>query len=93
MFSLEILNFIYDYFLVLIDLTENINFNNSEDKDKPNEKEEENIINNNIRKDLVFNMYKEIKEKIEYSKELLKALILPNGKILFIRQTICFHMN
>ena len=84
LFSLEILNFIYDYFLVLIDLTENINFNNSEDKDKPNEKEEENIINNNIRKDLVFNMYKEIKEKIEYSKELIinnKSGIVNNKQI------------
>ena len=84
LFSLEILNFIYDYFLVLIDLTENINFNNSEDKDKPSEKEEENIINNNIRKDLVFNMYKEIKEKIEYSKELIinnKSGIVNNKQI------------
>ena len=84
LFSLEILNFIYDYFLVLIDLTENINFNNSEDKDKPNEKEEENNINNDIRKDLVFNMYKEIKEKIEYSKELIinnKSGIVNNKQI------------
>ena len=84
LFSLEILNFIYDYFLVLIDLTENINFNNSEDKDKPNEKEEEYNINNDIRKDLVFNMYKEIKEKIEYSKELIinnKSGIVNNKQI------------
>ena len=72
------------YFLVLIDLTENINFNNSEDKDKPNEKEEENNINNDIRKDLVFNMYKEIKEKIEYSKERIinnKSGIVNNKQI------------
>ena len=78
LFSLEIISFIYDFFLVLIDLTENINFNNSEEKS--NEKEED----DNIRKDLVSNMYKEIKEKLEYSREIIlnnKSGIVNNKQI------------
>ena len=78
LFSLEIFNFIYDYFLVLIELSENINTNNGENKSN-NEGD-----NDNLRKDLISNMYKEIKDKLEYSKEITinnKSGIVNNKQI------------
>ena len=78
LFSLEIFNFIYDYFLVLIELTENIKINNGENK-AINEDD-----NDNLRKDLISNMYKEIKDKLEYSKEITinnKSGIVNNKQI------------
>ena len=78
LFSLEIFNFIYDYFLVLIELSENINSNNGDNKSN-NEGD-----NDNLRKDLISNMYKEIKDKLEYSKEITinnKSGIVNNKQI------------
>ena len=78
LFSLEIFNFIYDYFLVLIELSENINTNNGDNKSN-NEGD-----NDNLRKDLISNMYKEIKDKLEYSKEITinnKSGIVNNKQI------------
>ena len=78
LFSLEIFNFIYDYFLVLIELSENINTNNGDNKSN-NEDD-----NDNLRKDLISNMYKEIKDKLEYSKEITinnKSGIVNNKQI------------
>ena len=78
LFSLEIFNFIYDYFLVLIELSENINTNNGDNKSN-NEDD-----NYNLRTDLISNMYKEIKDKLEYSKEITinnKSGIVNNKQI------------
>ena len=78
LFSLEIFNFIYDYFLVLIELSENINTNNGDNK--ANNEDD----NDNLRKDLISNMYKEIKDKLEYSKEITinnKSGIVNNKQI------------
>ena len=78
LFSLEIFNFIYDYFLVLIELSENINTNNGDNKAN-NEAD-----NDNLRNDLISNMYKEIKDKLEYSKEITinnKSGIVNNKQI------------
>ena len=78
LFSLEIFNFIYDYFLVLIELSENINTNNGDNKSN-NEDD-----NDNLRTDLISNMYKEIKDKLEYSKEITinnKSGIVNNKQI------------
>ena len=78
LFSLEIFSFIYDYFLVLIELSENINTNNGDNKSN-NEGD-----NDNLRKDLISNMYKEIKDKLEYSKEITinnKSGIVNNKQI------------
>ena len=78
LFSLEIFSFIYDYFLVLIELSENINTNNGDNKSN-NEDD-----NDNLRTDLISNMYKEIKDKLEYSKEITinnKSGIVNNKQI------------
>ena len=56
----------YDFLLVFLELTENIN--NNIIKEKENNLDKEN--DNNLRKDLITCMYEEIKEKLKYSKEL-----------------------
>jgi hypothetical protein len=65
-FSLEIINFIYDYLLVFVDITENINYNNISIGDNL-----DNEIDNGIRNDLISFMYKEIKEKLELTKKMM----------------------
>ena len=67
-FCLEIINFIFDFLLVFIELTENINYNNPSIKNKKNKLDKE--IDNGFRNDLVNFMYSEIKEKLQYSKDL-----------------------
>ena len=61
-FSLELINFTYDFLLVFLELTENINYNNDTMKEKQ--------IDNSLRNDLIIFMFQEIKEKLIYSKEL-----------------------
>ena len=61
-FSLELINFTYDFLLVFLELTENINYNNDTMKEKQ--------IDNSLRNDLIIFMFQEIKEKLKYSKEL-----------------------
>ena len=67
-FCLEIINFIFDFLLVFIELTENINYNNPSINNKKNKLDKE--IDNGFRNDLVNFMYSEIKEKLQYSKDL-----------------------
>ena len=61
-FSLELINFTYDFLLVFMELTENINYNNDTMKEKQ--------IDNSLRNDLIIFMLQEIKVKLKYSKEL-----------------------
>ena len=65
-FSLEIIKYMYNYLLVLVDLTENINYNNNYLGDNL---EDEN--DKGIRNDLIIFMYKNIKEKLEISKHIM----------------------
>ena len=78
-FSLEIINYLYDYLLVLVELIESINYNNDISGDNPDkEKDNQFII------DLKDNMYKEIKEKLINSRELTinnKSGMLNNKRI------------
>ena len=67
-FSLELINFMYDFLLVFLELTENINNKNNIIKEKESNSNKEN--DNILRKDLITYMYEEIKEKLKYSKEL-----------------------
>ena len=66
LFSLEIINYIYDYLLVFVDITENLNYNNISIGDNL-----DNEIDNGIRNDLINFMYKEIKEKLELTKKIM----------------------
>ena len=61
-FSLELINFTYDFLLVFMELTENMNYNNDTMKEKQ--------IDNSLRNDLIIFMFQEIKVKLKYSKEL-----------------------
>ena len=65
-FSIEMINYIYDYLLVFVDITENINFNNVIIGDNL-----DNEIDKGIRNDLITFMYKEIKEKLEATKSIM----------------------
>ena len=67
-FSLEIINFLYDCLLVFVELTENLTYNIEILKDKENNFDNE--IDNGLRNDLIKYMYKEIKEKLLFSKDL-----------------------
>ncbi len=66
LFSLELINYIYDYLLAYVDINENINYNNIITGDSL-----DNEIDNGIRNDLIINMYKEVKEKLLLSKNIM----------------------
>ena len=63
--SLEILNYLYDYLLVIVEIKEGIDYNNDLSGDNT-EKEKDNYLI----LDLKDNMYRELKEKLIYSKEI-----------------------
>ena len=65
-FSLELINYIYDYLLAFVDINENISYNNTITGDTL-----DNEIDNGIRNDLIINMYKEVKEKLFFSKDIM----------------------
>ena len=95
-FSLEIINFMYDFLLVLIELNENINYNNNDtviNKDK--EEDSKNESNNDLRNDLVNYMYNEIKEKIEYSKEIIinNKSGMVNNKQITDKETCIYYSD
>ena len=78
-FSIEIINYIYDYLLVFVDITENINFNNVIVGDNL-----DNEIDKGIRNDLITFMYKELKEKLEVTKSIMinnKTGLIKNKQI------------
>ena len=78
-FSIEIINYIYDYLLAFVDITENINFNNVIVGDNL-----DNEIDKGIRNDLILFMYKELKEKLEVTKNIMiknKTGIINNKQI------------
>ena len=77
--SLEMINYIYDYLLVFVDLTDDINYNNVIMGDNL-----DNEIDNGIRNDLIIFMYKEIKEKLEMTKTIMiknKSGVVNNKQI------------
>ena len=65
-FSIEIINYIFDCLLVFVDINENISYNNVITGDNL-----DNEIDQGIRNDLINFMYKEIKEKILLSKNIM----------------------
>jgi hypothetical protein len=65
-FSLELINYVYNYLLIFADITENINQNNIILGDNL-----ENEIDKGIRNDLINFMYTKIKEKLEITKNLM----------------------
>ena len=65
-FSLEVINYVYNYLLIFADITENINQNNIILGDNL-----ENEIDKGIRNDLINFMYTKIKEKLEITKNLM----------------------
>ena len=88
-FSLELINYVYDYLLVFVDITENINYNNVIVGDSL-----DNEIDKGIRNDLVSFMYKEIKERLELSKNIMinnKSGIVNNKQIT--DKEICIYYS
>jgi hypothetical protein len=86
----------YDFLLVLIELNENINYNNNDtviNKDKEDDSKNEN--NNDLRIDLVNYMYNEIKEKIEYSKEIIinNKSGMVNNKQITDKETCIYYSD
>ena len=78
-FSLEIINYIYDNLLVYVYITENINKNNIIIGDLL-----DNEIDKGMRNDLIIFMYNNIKEKLEYSKNIMvnnKSGLINNKQI------------
>ena len=65
-FSLEMINYVYNYLLVFVDITENINYNNVIVGDNL-----DNEIDKGIRNEIISAMYKEIKEKLELTKNIM----------------------
>jgi hypothetical protein len=78
-FSLEIINYIYDNLLVYVYITENINKNNIIIGDLL-----DNEIDKGMRNGLIIFMYNNIKEKLEYSKNIMvnnKSGLINNKQI------------
>ena len=89
-FSLEIINYVYDYLLVFVDITENINYNNIILGDNL-----DNQIDKGIRNDLIFVMYQKIKEKLEQTKLIMidnKSGVL-NNKQITDRETCIYYSD
>ena len=89
-FSIEMINYIYDYLLVFVDITENINFNNVIVGDNL-----DNQIDNGIRNDLIEFMYKEIKEKLEVTKGIMinNKTGLVNNKQITEKETCLYYSD
>ena len=78
-FSLEIINYVYNYLLVFVDLTESITDNNIIIGDNL-----DNEIDKGIRNDLILFMYNNIIEKLEDSKNIMinnKSGLINNKQI------------
>jgi len=89
-FSIEMINYIYDYLLVFVDITDNINFNNVIVGDNL-----DNQIDNSIRNDLIEFMYKEIKEKLEVTKGIMinNKTGLVNNKQITEKETCLYYSD
>ena len=89
-FSIEIINYIYDYLLVFVDITENINFNNVIVGDNL-----DNEIDKGIRNDLITFMYKELKEKLEVTKNIMinNKTGLINKKQITEKETCLYYSD
>ena len=89
-FSIEIINYIYDYLLAFVDITENINFNNVIVGDNL-----DNEIDKGIRNDLILFMYKEIKEKLEVTKNIMikNKTGLINNKQITEKETCLYYSD
>jgi hypothetical protein len=88
-FSLELIYYIYDNLLMFVYLTENITYNNNILRDNL-----DNEIDNGIRNDLIICMYKEIKEKLEQSKDIMinnKSGVVNNKQIT--DKEICIYYS
>ena len=92
-FSLEIINFIYDFLLVFIELTENINYNKNI---KENVKKDNSTgLEKDFQIDLVTQMYKDIKEKLQYSKEIIinNKSGMVNNKQITDKETCIYYSD
>ena len=89
-FSIEIINYIYDYLLAFVDITENINFNNVIVGDNL-----DNEIDKGIRNDLIIFMYKELKEKLEVTKNIMinNKTGLINNKQITEKETCLYYSD
>ena len=89
-FSIEMINYIYDYLLVFVDITENINYNNVIVGDNL-----DNEIDNGIRNELITFMYKEIKEKLEVTKGIMinNKTGLVNKKQITEKETCIYYSD
>ena len=88
--SIEIINYIYDYLLVFVYITENINFNNVIVGDNL-----DNEIDKGIRNDLITFMYKELKEKLEITKNIMisNKTGLINNKQITEKETCLYYSD
>jgi len=88
--SIEIINYIYDYLLVFVYITENINFNNVIVGDNL-----DNEIDKGIRNDLIAFMYKELKEKLEITKNIMisNKTGLINNKQITEKETCLYYSD
>ena len=89
-FSLEIINYIYNYLLVFVDITEKINYNNIILGDSL-----DNQIDQGIRNNLIIAMYQKIKEKLEQTKNIMidnKSGIL-NDKQITDKETCIYYSD
>jgi hypothetical protein len=84
------INYIYDYLLVFVDITENINYNNVIVGDNL-----DNEIDKGIRNDLITFMYKEIKEKLEVTKGIMinNKTGLVNKKQITEKETCIYYSD
>ena len=89
-FSIEIINYIYDYLLAFVDITENINSNNVIVGDNL-----DNEIDKGIRNDLITFMYKELKEKLEVTKNIMinNKTGLINKKQITEKETCLYYSD
>ena len=89
-FSIEIINYIYDYLLAFVDITENINSNNVIVGDNL-----DNEIDKGIRNDLITFMYKELKEKLEVTKNIMinNKTGMINNKQITEKETCLYYSD
>jgi hypothetical protein len=89
-FSIEIINYIYDYLLAFVDITENINFNNVIVGDNL-----DNEIDKGIRNDLITFMYNELKEKLAVTKNIMisNKTGLINNKQITEKETCLYYSD
>ena len=89
-FSLEMINYIYNYLLIFVDITENINYNNIIIGDNL-----DNELDKGIRNELISLMYKEIKAKLELTKNIMvkNKSGMVNNKQITDKETCIYYSD